>query len=147
MVVHSLAQARAALAAAAAEDVAVELWSAPGAAAYAGAGWFKAVLEAAARAVPAARFEGVLDCADLPGHVLGAFAAGMAAVCFTGAPRVADKLAQIAAKEGRRLVRRRPRRSLDLRHGADPLAASRAWLGEARRGERAAVARPPVSRR
>ncbi|MFI4988238.1 MAG: hypothetical protein ACHQF3_12430 [Alphaproteobacteria bacterium] len=141
VVIHSLAEAKAALAAAAAKDVQVELWSAPGASAYAGAGWFKAVLEAAGQAVPAARFSAVLDCADLAGHALGAFRIGIRAVCFTGTAAVAAKLADIAGREGRRLLRRRPRRMLDLRHMADPLAACRAWLGEVRRAKRAPVPR------
>ena len=134
VVIHSLAHAKAALAAAAAEGVAVELWSAEGAAAYAGAGWFKAVLEAARREVPGARFTAVLDCADLPGYALGAFRIGIEAVCFRGAAKIAAKLADIAAQEGRRCLRRRPRRALDLGHAADPLAACQAWLRGERRG-------------
>ncbi len=134
VVIHSLAHAKAALAAAAAEGVAVELWSAEGAAAYAGAGWFKAVLEAARREVPGARFTAVLDCADLPGYALGAFRIGIEAVCFSGAAKIAAKIADIAGEQGRRCLRRRPRRALDLGHAADPLAACQAWLRGQRRG-------------
>ncbi|MFI5024871.1 MAG: hypothetical protein ACHQRJ_24885 [Alphaproteobacteria bacterium] len=134
VVIHSLAHAKAALAAASAEGVAVELWSAEGAAANAGAGWFKAVLEAARREVPGARSTAVLDCADLPGYALGAFRIGVEAVCFSGAAKIAAKLADIAAQEGRRCLRRRPRGALDLGHAADPFAACQAWLRGQRRG-------------
>lgn len=132
VVIHGLAHAEAALAAAAAAGVAVELWSAEGASASVGAGWFKAVVAAAARAVPGARFTAVLDCADLAGHALGAFRSGIGAVCFSGSVRIAAKLADIAEQEGCRLLRRRPRRILDLRHASDPLAACNQWLGAGR---------------
>lgn len=133
IVVHSLADARAAARTAAELGVPIELWSAPGAAASAGAGWFKAVLEATRAAEPAAPVSAVLDCAELPGLVLGAFRVGLEVVCFTGPARVAAKLADIAAQQGARLVRRRPARALDLRHAADPAAACRAWLAAGRR--------------
>ena len=128
MVITSLAQARAALAAAADAGAALELWSAEGAAASAGAGWFKAVVEAARRAVPGVSSLAVLDCADMPGFALGAFRAGLEAVCFSGSAKVAAKLAQIARAQGSRLLRRRPRRALDLAGSLDPYAACCRWL-------------------
>ncbi len=127
IVVHRLAEAEAALRAAASLDRPVALWSAEGAAAYAGAGWFKAVIEAARASVPAARATAVLDCAELPGLVLGAWRIGLEAACFTGPSAVARKLAEIAAQQGCRLLRRRPR-ALDLRHHPRPEAACRDWL-------------------
>jgi len=134
VVITSLAQARAALAAAASAGVTLELWSAEGAAASAGAGWFKAVVEAARRAVPGVRFSAVLDCADMPGYALGAFRTGLEAVCFSGSAKVAAKLAQVAEVQGSRLLRRRPRRALDLAGSSDPYAACSDWLaGEQRR--------------
>jgi len=143
VVIHSLAQAKAALAAAAEAAVALELWSAEGAAASAGAGWFKAVVEAAARAHPEVAFTAVLDCADMPGFALGAFRIGIEAVAFSGPARVAAKLADIAEKVGCRLLRRRPPRLLDLGQSADPFAACRDWLaGEAlKKAGRSAIAR------
>jgi hypothetical protein len=129
VVIHSLTQAVAALQAAVERDVPIELWSAEGAAGYAGAGWFQAVLAEARAAVPAARFAAVLDCADLPGYALGALRIGVEAVCFTGPAKVAAKLADIAAQQDRRLLRKRPARALDLRHAEAPLAVCRAWLG------------------
>jgi len=128
IIIHSLAHARAALAAAAAAGIEVELWSAPGAAAYAGSGWFRAVIAAARRAVPMAACSSVLDCGDLPGLVLNACRVGLEGVCFTGSPRVARKLADIAAKSGVRLHRRRPAAALDLRAADSPVSRCREWL-------------------
>lgn len=132
IVVRSLDQATTALRIAAELDVPVELWSAEGAAAYAGAGWFMAVVDAARAAVPAAQAQAVLDCAALPGYALGAFRIGIEAVCFTGPAKVATKLDDIAQQLGRRLLRHRPPRALDLRHLEDATAACRSWLGEGR---------------
>ena len=63
IVVHDLAQATAALRAAAAAGVPVTLWSAPGAASYAGLGFLRAVFEKAGEAVPEAEHDAVIDCA------------------------------------------------------------------------------------
>jgi hypothetical protein len=145
-VFHSLAQAIAALHAARDLGVPVELWSAEGAAAYAGAGWFKAAIEEARDAVPGARAQAVLDCADLPGTALASFRTGVEAVCFTGPPSIARKLADIARQSKCRLLRRRPGRALDLRVVEDPEAACAAWLAPARSPRpktRAAARRPP----
>ncbi len=127
VIVHSLADARAALAAAAALGVPVTLASAPGASAYAGPGWFQEVVVLAAVEVPQAAFEAVIDCADRPGDVLLALRLGLTRVRFTGKKAVARKLAAIAEQSGAELTTGRLR-ALDLRGAADPLAACRAWL-------------------
>jgi hypothetical protein len=132
-VIQSLDHAKAVLQAAHENELRVELWSAAGAAAYAGAGWFKAVIDLAQSANPGVDFTAVLDCADLPGLALGAFRVGIKAVCFTGAARVAAKLADIAAQDGRELRRRRPSQTLDLHHEPDPLTSCRRWLSTRRR--------------
>jgi IMP dehydrogenase len=59
-----LEHARAAVTAAAALGVPVTLGSAAGAAGYAGPGWFKAAVDAAASEHPGAAVSAVLDCAD-----------------------------------------------------------------------------------
>jgi len=128
VVIHELAHARAALAAAAELGVAVELWSAAGAAAYAGAGWFGAILRAAGNQVPSAVFIGVLDCDDRADLVQAALRQGLKHVCFRGSNAVAARLADIARQRGAALRRRRPR-ALDLCAHADAEAACRAWLG------------------
>jgi hypothetical protein len=129
VVIHELAHARTALAAAAALGAPVELWSAPGAAAYAGAGWFDAVLRAAGNRVPAAVFIGVLDCDDRADLVQAALRHGLTHVYFRGANAVAARLADIARRSGATLYRKRPR-ALDLCDHADAEAACRAWLDD-----------------
>src|SRR5271163_1144478 len=76
-VVHSLTQAVAALEAAAGAEREIILLSAPDAGIYAGAGWFKALIDAARMAVPAARFSAMLDCGDDAGATQGALRAGV----------------------------------------------------------------------
>ena len=67
VVVHGIEEARLALA----PGHPVLLLSAPGAAAYAGAGWWRALIHAADTRQPDA-----LDCADEPGRALEALATG-----------------------------------------------------------------------
>jgi len=62
VIVHGLADARAALA----PGLPVTLLSAPGAGAYAGVGWWRALVRAAGGTVD------VLDCGDAPGRALEA---------------------------------------------------------------------------
>ena len=125
--IHDLAHARAALAAAAELGVSVELWSAPGAAAYAGAGWFDAILRSAGNQTPAAVFIGVLDCDDRADLVQAALRQGLRHVCFRGAQAVAVRLSDIAGHYRATLHRKLPR-TLDLLYTDDPLAACRTWL-------------------
>jgi hypothetical protein len=115
-VVHSLIQAVAALEAAAAAERDVTLLSAPDAGIYAGPGWFKAVMEAARAAVPAASFSAILDCGDDAGAAQGALRAGLDTVIFTGRADVAERLAGIAAAKGARVLTARPPEALDLGH-------------------------------
>jgi hypothetical protein len=127
VIIHELRHARAALAAAAAARVPVELWSAPGAAAYVGAGWYDAVVRRAAAETPQARFVAVLDCADRADLVQAALRQGLKEVCYRGAPGVARRLAGIARRYGATLHRKLPL-ALDLLDVDDPLAACRTWL-------------------
>jgi acyl-CoA reductase-like NAD-dependent aldehyde dehydrogenase len=127
VIIHSLADARAALAAAAALGVPVTLASAPGASAYVGPAWFQELVALAAAEVPEADVEAVIDCADRPGDVLLALRLGLRRVRFTGRKAVAEKLAAIAGQSGATLVTGRLR-ALDLLDAADPEAACRAWL-------------------
>src|SRR5262245_7642437 len=109
VIIHELAHARAALAAAAERGVPVELWSAPGAGVYAGAGWFDALLRAAGNRVPSAVFIGVLDCDDRADLVQAALRQGLRHVCFRGSNAVAERLRDIARQREATLHRRRPR--------------------------------------
>lgn len=129
VIIHELGHARAALAAAAEVGVPVELWSAPGAAAAAGAGWFDAVILAAGSERHGALFVAVLDCADRADLVQAALRQGLRHVCFRGSKAVAARLADIAGQYGATLHRRLPR-ALDLWDRTDAYAACRAWLGD-----------------
>jgi len=128
VVVHSLEHALAAAEAAAALGVPVTLGSAAGAASYAGAGWFKALIEAAAAARPEAALGAVLDCADEAGTALGALRHGVRRVRYSGPDDAAERLAAIAASAGATLERRWPDRVLDLLDAPDPGAACRRFL-------------------
>ncbi len=90
-------------------------------------GWFAAVERQARGAVPAARASFVLDCAERPDLVQEAFRAGIRAARFAGPRRVAEKLADIAARRRAVLHRRRPR-ALDLLNAGDPETATAAYL-------------------
>lgn len=113
-VVHSLVHAVAALSAAAEAGRQATLLSAPGAAIYAGAGWFKALTDAVREAVPRAKFSAIVDCGDDPGAAQAAIRAGIEAFVFDGRPDVAKRLAGIASGAGIRLLRQRPAATFDL---------------------------------
>ena len=114
IVVHSLAHAVAALEAAAAADRNVVLLSAADAGVYAGAGWWKALIDAARDAAPQARFTEILDCGDDAGAAQAALRTGVSAIIFTGRADVAERLAAIAQLAGGSLWTTRPLPLLDL---------------------------------
>lgn len=136
IVVYALADACAALAAAVALDVAVTLVSPPGAAAFAGPGWFRELAAQARDAVPGARFDSVLDCGGAAGHALAAIREGVAAISFDGPDTVRAKIADIAAQAGCALVDIDYETALDLDGVADAAAACREWLARYRANSR-----------
>jgi hypothetical protein len=97
IVVHHLEQARAALAAAAELGCALELRSAPGAAAYAGVGYLKALGDALGQ-------ELLIDCGDDAGLVMAALRTGCRRVAFSGRTEVGRRLGDIAEQLGAALV-------------------------------------------
>jgi hypothetical protein len=109
-----LVHAVAALTAAVDVNLSVVLLSAPNAGIYAGAGWFKALVEAARAAAPSANFSYILDCGDDAGAAQGALRAGLQTVIFVGRDDVARRLAGIAEAKGPRLLTVRPAVFLDL---------------------------------
>lgn len=127
VIIHDLGHARAALAAAADVGVAVQLWSAPGAAAYAGAGWFDALVRLARRDHPDADVQAVLDCADRADLAQAALRQGLRGICFRGSKAAAARLADIAAQYDATL-HRRPPNALDLLYVEDPFDACRTWF-------------------
>ncbi|MCH7929353.1 MAG: hypothetical protein IIA01_02475 [Proteobacteria bacterium] len=129
VIFQSRAHAEAALAVAAELDTPVVLQSAPGVAAYAGAGYLMAVAERAAARRPDAAVTWVIDCGDDPGIALGALRGGWKSVRFSGRADVLAKLADIAAQQGAELLAGgAPADALDLREAADPHASCRAYL-------------------
>lgn len=127
-IVHDFAQARAALTAAAEFRIAVRLQSAAGAAGFAGAAWFVAMIKAARAAVPDAESQAVLDCGREPGFALAAIRAGNEAIRLTASTAVREKIAAIAAARGCRLVTGPAGPRLDLLDAPDPERAARKWL-------------------
>ncbi len=123
IIIHSFAQARAALAAAAALGMDVTLASAPAAGGYAGPGWFKALIDDARRAVPNARCDTVLDCGAAPGMAFAAMRLGFKRIRLAGNAEAVRRLAAIGAtiESGEEPV-------LDLRGLRRPEARCRAWL-------------------
>jgi hypothetical protein len=132
IVIHSLDHARAALAAAAAHRTKVTLASAAGAGGYAGPAWFKAILDLAATAVPNAEFSAIIDCGEEAGTVLAALRLGLTHVRFTGSDLAAERLADIAGQLGVTIEREVGSQVLDLLDSADPEAACRSFLTQAR---------------
>jgi len=77
VIVHGLGDALAALAGARAKGAGVTLVSAPGAALYAGCGWWRALVEAARAEYPDVPCVDILDCADGTGQALAAIRIGL----------------------------------------------------------------------
>ncbi|MBW4024362.1 MAG: hypothetical protein HIU92_14760 [Proteobacteria bacterium] len=80
VVVHGLADAREALGV----GLPVTLVSAPGAALYAGAGWWTALTAAARAEYPGQPFDDLLDCGDAPGRAAEALRAGQRLIVLRG---------------------------------------------------------------
>ena len=117
VVVHDLAQANAALC----EGLALTLLSATGAASFAGAGWWRALVALARTTHPHTPCQDVLDCADAPGHAMAAIRLGQAILVLDPACPAFARVAALAV-----VLPARPT-ALDL---AEPGAARRlrAWL-------------------
>lgn len=119
--IHGIAHARMAMRPA----MPVTLVSGPGAALYAGAGWWKALIDLVAaesgRSVPA-----LLDCADAPGVAMGALRIGLGGIILQCDGPAFAAVAAIAHAQAA-IVLPHPPPSLDL---AQPGAAHRLaeWL-------------------
>lgn len=133
LIVHSLAHARAALAAAAALRRPVVVATAPGAAGYAGVAWFGELVAAARADHPGIDLTAVLDCGDAAGRVMEAIrwladpGRPRLVLRFTGDAALEPPLAEMAEAAGLRLIRDLAP-ALDLAGLRDPEAACRAWL-------------------
>lgn len=130
IIFHGLAHARAALAAAREHNAALALKTAPGAAAYAGVGYLKAIVEKAG--ADKAGVEAIIDCGEDAVIALAALRTGWKLVEFSGSGEVFAKLAQIAGQQHARVLEPDPdRATLDLLDAPDALAACRNFLGSA----------------
>ena len=123
IIIHSLEQARAALAIAASMNAPIVLASAPGAALQTGPLWFKAVIDQASTAHPGVAFTAILDCGEAPGAVMAGLRAGLTHFRFSGHAELRDKLAAIGAEFAEPAIA-----SLDLRDAREPDTAIRAFL-------------------
>jgi hypothetical protein len=109
VVIHGLTDARAVLALA----MPVTLLSAPGAALYAGCGWWRALIDRARREHPEVPVDDILDCADASGLALGAIRTGQRRLILLPAAPGWHAVATIAASHGGEVLTSRPL-SLDM---------------------------------
>ena len=128
IVVHSLDQARAALAAASSLKRKVVLASASGAGCYAGSPWFKSLAALAQASYPEAQMESVLDCGAEAGVALAALRMGFKRVGFSGGDNARAKLEEIARALGATIESGGAPDALDLRDGKDAEASCRSYL-------------------
>lgn len=105
----------------------VTLLSAPGAALFAGAGWWVSLVIRLRQDPAAPPFDDILDCADAPGRAAEALRAGQRHILFyPGNPALYAAVEAMAAELGARLLAERPP-ALDLaQRGAERRLA--AWL-------------------
>jgi hypothetical protein len=131
VVIHDLEQARRAVAAAAEVGCAIELRSAPGAAAYAGVGYLKALGDAVGH-------ELLIDCGDDAGIAMAALRTGCRRLSFAGAADTARRLAEMAEQLDAVLVHEASApQMLELLPEDDAAAMVRARLQpDVRRGNR-----------
>ncbi|MBI4966663.1 MAG: hypothetical protein HZC25_00960 [Rhodospirillales bacterium] len=108
VVVQDLAEARLALRLAARRGLAVGLLSPPDCARIHGAPWFLHLIDLAGARRQGALRDHALDCANAPGLALEALRHGAATIILKARPNVFAKVAEIAAKQGARLIARRP---------------------------------------
>ena len=127
VLVHEIADARAALAAGRALGLGVVLVSPASGAASLGAGWWQAMLRQMATEYPEVQVAAILDCGTRAELAQAALRQGLVEICYRGPAAVARKLADIASQHGARLHRRLPQ-ALDLTGVADREAACREWL-------------------
>ena len=74
--------------------------SAPGAALFAGCGWWRAVIERARGEYPGVPIDDILDCADAPGLALGALRIGQRRLVLSPTSPGWQSVAAIAASLG-----------------------------------------------
>lgn len=128
IVIHTIAHARAALAAAADVGRPVTLVSAPGAAAYLGAAVFREMVAAAAGETPGAAVTAMIDCGEDAGLALNALRHGLKAIRLRAGPTAMAAVADIAGQMGAFIDPDPEAPALDLLDRPDAQAACRTWL-------------------
>jgi fructose/tagatose bisphosphate aldolase len=129
IIVHSLEDARAALAAAAELGLPVTLRSAPGAAAYLGAQIFREIIETARAEYPEVDAVGILDCGENAGFALAALRHGIERVRVDLPAETRTRVADIARQHGGALDDD-PAPALDLLDCDTSAERCRSWLRE-----------------
>lgn len=129
IIIHSLEDACAALAAAAELGVPVALRSGPGAAAYLGAQIFREIIEAARQEYPGVDAVGVLDCGEDAGFALAALRQGIDRIRVDLPAGTLARVADIARQCGSSLDDD-PASALDLLDSDTPLERCRKWLSK-----------------
>ena len=122
--IHGLAHLRAALTAGRETGRPIVALSAIGASGFAGAGWFKALIDQGGQEFPDVPLTPILDCADRAGDVPAALKRGITHIVFTGHPEAAVRLQDIAGQMRATVLLERPA-SHDLVNARDPIRAAR----------------------
>lgn len=111
VIVHGADDARLALSV----GLPVTLLSAPGAALYAGCGWWRALVRQARAVVPAVPVADILDCGDGAGQALAALRIGQRCLVLAAGTPGWDAVAAIAAEQGGEVLQSAPP-ALNLNH-------------------------------
>ena len=104
MIVHTLKQAEAALAAAEACNIHITLRTAPGAIRYMGLTFLKALFEEAKQTYPKVKHSIVLDCGFDAALAHRAMVMGFAQISFSGTKAMKIKLSKVGSQLGSKLV-------------------------------------------
>lgn len=131
IMIHALADARAALTAAQALGVPVRLVSPPAAPAYLGIDYFQNVADAAREDFPDVDAQFVLDCDDMTGFALAAFRQGVDRIHIRVENDVRLRIEEVATQVGG-CLEDIIAPALDLENIDDPVAACREWLLKSR---------------
>lgn len=128
IIIHSLEDAKAALAVAAELGVSITFRSAVGAGRYLGASVFRDMVDEAAGPTPPIAVTTIFDCGDDPGLALGALRLGLKVIRISITGDAKDRIAEIAAQTDARLDEDISIPVLDLLALENKEAALRNWL-------------------
>ena len=127
IVIHGYEDAFTAATVAQRVDCPLILISAPGASAYTGIGWFKALIEQTSQSISRIEMIGILDCGRRAGDVLAALRIGIRLIRFTGHEDIFMRLEGCATQSGTVLLREIGV-FLDPSRENDPVLACHDWL-------------------